>query len=91
MKDDAGSLYTMTTGVVFGDDIRYLSLLTFGEETVSLGSGVIQYQVQSLGMSWDAEPFLVPSLGRRHELDHGMCCLRFSHGVIRAIPGGYLT
>lgn len=85
MTEDAGSLYAMATGVVFGNEIRHLSLLAFGEETMSLGSGIIQNQVQSLGVSWNAEPFLVPCLGSRHELDHGMCCLRFSHGVIRAL------
>lgn len=69
----------MQSVVVLGHQVGHLSLLFLGKKTVSLRSGVVQDQAQSLRASGDVEPLFVAGLGRRHELDHGMCCFHPRH------------
>lgn len=73
-----GELNTVASVVVLGNQVRHLSLLLFGEETVSLYSGIIQDQVESLCVSGDFEPLLVSGFRRGYELDHGVGRLSLS-------------
>lgn len=77
-KRNDRELNTVASVVVLGHQVRHLSLLFFGEKTVSLGPGVVQDQIESLCVSGDFEPLLVAGFGRGYKLDHGMGRLRLS-------------
>lgn len=65
-----GASDAMASVVVLGHQVRHFSLLFFGEETVSLDSGIVQDQIEPLRVSGDLEPLLVAGFGRRHKFDH---------------------
>lgn len=69
----------MASVVIPGHQVRHLSLLGFFKEAMSLGSWVVKNQIEPLCVTRDLEPFLIPRLGRRDELDHGVGRLGFSH------------
>lgn len=71
-------LDTVASVVVLGNQVRNLSLLLFGEKTVSLDSWVVQDQIEPLCVSGDFEPLLVSGFGRGNEFDHGVGRLSLS-------------